>query len=90
MFLQDEENHFQWFNSGSLESEKQYYLIGILLGLAIYNNVILDVRFPQVVYHKLLGCQTTPTDLESSHPVIKKNEIVVFDVEMLSHISANF
>ena len=79
MFIHDEENHFHWFNPGSLESEQQYHLIGILLGLAIYNNVILDVRFPIVVYHKLIGCFTTTEDLSSSHPV-RKNVCVCLSI----------
>jgi hypothetical protein len=33
----------------------KFELIGIILGLAIFNNVILDVKFPKVVYKKLLG-----------------------------------
>lgn len=69
MFTYNETSHFYWFNSDSLESEQQYHLIGILLGLAIYNNVILDIRFPSVTYTKLLGCKTTFKDLYSSHPV---------------------
>ena len=32
----------------------KFELIGIILGLAIFNNVILDVKFPLVVYKKLL------------------------------------
>ena len=27
-----------------------YYLVGLLAGLAVYNNVILDLHFPQVLY----------------------------------------
>lgn len=34
-----------------------------LLGLAIYNSVILDVRFPLVVYRKLRGIEPTLRDL---------------------------
>ena len=30
-------------------------MIGVLFGLALYNNVLLDVRFPMAVYRKLLG-----------------------------------
>ncbi|KAF8925867.1 hypothetical protein BGZ52_006373, partial [Haplosporangium bisporale] len=33
----------------------EYELVGILVGLALYNGVILGVRFPSVVYRKLLG-----------------------------------
>ena len=69
MFKYDSDNHFYWFNLNSLESEEQYHLIGILLGLAIYNNIILDVHFPMVVYHKLIGCTPVFQDLFSSHPV---------------------
>lgn len=69
MFKYDPDNHFYWFNLNSLESEQQYHLIGILLGLAIYNNIILDIHFPMVVYHKLIGCIPVFQDLYSSHPV---------------------
>lgn len=69
MFLLDEDEQQYWFNLSSLESEEQYRLIGILLGLAIYNNIILDIHFPEVVYHKLIGCRTVFEDLYSSHPV---------------------
>jgi hypothetical protein len=44
-------------------------LIGMILGLAIYNNVILDVRFPFVVYKKLMGITPTLEDLKSVNPV---------------------
>ena len=67
MFDEDTQQH--WFNIGSFESDDQYRLIGVLLGLAIYNNIILDIRFPMVVYRKLIGCPTHFQDLYSSHPV---------------------
>ena len=71
MFIYDEEQRHYWFNPNSFESEGQFMLIGLLLGLAIYNNVILDVHFPMVVYHKLVGCSMVFQDLYSSHPVKK-------------------
>lgn len=69
MFVFDEDTKQHWFNIGSFESDDQYRLIGLLLGLAIYNNIILDIRFPMVVYRKLIGCPTLFQDLYSSHPV---------------------
>ncbi|KAF9277939.1 hypothetical protein BGZ68_008904 [Mortierella alpina] len=33
----------------------EYELVGVLVGLALYNGVILGVRFPSVVYRKLLN-----------------------------------
>ena len=69
--MYDEDTRQHWFNPVSFESEQQYHLIGLLLGLAIYNNIILDICFPIVVYRKLIGCTTTFHDLYSSHPVRK-------------------
>jgi len=69
LFVFDESTQQHWINPNSLESEGEYKLIGLLLGLAIYNNIILDIRFPVVIYRKLLGCPVDFTDLSSSHPV---------------------
>ncbi|XP_067453856.1 ubiquitin-protein ligase E3A isoform X1 [Thunnus thynnus] len=70
MFTYDDDTKLFWFNASSLENEAQYTLIGIVLGLAIYNNCILDVHFPMVVYRKLMGKKGTYLDLSDSHPVL--------------------
>ena len=69
MFTHNEETRQFWFNPTSFENDGQFMLIGIVLGIAIYNNVILDVQFPMVVYRKLMGKKGTFEDLELSHPV---------------------
>jgi len=46
-----------WFNQGCTWSDGEYSLVGMLIGLALYNGVILDVHFPLVVYKKLLPDQ---------------------------------
>ncbi|XP_067949124.1 ubiquitin-protein ligase E3A-like [Watersipora subatra] len=70
MFVYDADTRQFWFNPDSFENEAQFTLVGILLGLAIYNNIILDVRFPMVIYRKLMGKLGTIHDLRSSHPVL--------------------
>ena len=69
-----------WFNPTSFESDAQFTLIGVVLGLAIYNNVILDVRFPMVVYRKLLGRKGSFADLEDWNPTLHRTlmEIVEY------------
>ena len=69
MFTYDERTRLFWFNPSSFENEGQYTLIGIVLGLAIYNNCILDVHFPMVVYRKLMGKKGTFRDLADANPV---------------------
>ncbi|GIL61242.1 hypothetical protein Vafri_15644 [Volvox africanus] len=51
MFTYSEESRTFWFNtSACLEdgAAGEFRLVGLVLGLAIYNGVILDVHFPQV------------------------------------------
>ena len=38
MFTYDDEQRTFWFNRASLESDREFELIGILLGVAIYNG----------------------------------------------------
>ncbi|KAJ2747137.1 putative E3 ubiquitin-protein ligase [Coemansia sp. BCRC 34301] len=43
-----------WFNPASLESSNQYFLVGVVVGLALYNSTILDLHLPLAVFKKLL------------------------------------
>ncbi|KAB8338893.1 hypothetical protein FH972_021835 [Carpinus fangiana] len=54
MFLYDEDSHLCYFNAHSFETSDQYFLVGALLGLAIYNSTILDVALPPFTFKKLL------------------------------------
>jgi hypothetical protein len=36
----------------------------VLLGLAFFNNVILDIKFPMVIYKKLLSVPVTLEDMQ--------------------------
>ena len=55
MFKYDRQLRTFWFNWTSMEAEHEFFLVGSVLGLAIYNGVILDVHFPMLVYKKLLN-----------------------------------
>lgn len=41
---------------------------GVILGLAIYNQVLLDVHLPQVTYRKLLNFEVGYVDLQELNP----------------------
>ena len=55
LFLYDEDSHLCYFNPNCFESSEQFFLVGVLLGLAIYNSTILDVAFPPFVFKKMLA-----------------------------------
>ncbi|VDP98210.1 unnamed protein product [Trichobilharzia regenti] len=69
MFVLDDETQNYWFNPAPIDDmEREYCLIGTLLGLAIYNDVILDINFPSVLYRKLFGKLGTFEDLFDAKP----------------------
>lgn len=55
MFLYDEDSHYCYFNPNSLEPSEQFFLVGVVLGLALYNSTILDVALPPFAFRKLLA-----------------------------------
>ena len=58
MFNYNEETRTYWFNPDTFEARIKFELIGFIIGLALYNSVILDIHFPRIVYKKLLGLET--------------------------------
>lgn len=68
MYNEDTRNY--WFNQNALEQPQEYMLLGIIIGLAIYNGVLLDIHFPAVVYKKMCGQRICRADLEGFDPDI--------------------
>ncbi len=62
-----------WFNAGSLEAEDAFMLVGLVLGLAIYNAVLLDFPLPLALYRKLLGQPAGLRDLQDMDPTLGKS-----------------
>ena len=54
MFVPTADQRSFWINQCCLWSAEEYRLVGVLLGLAVYNNVLLDVHLPKVMFSKLL------------------------------------
>lgn len=80
MFVYNEETRDFWFSHQALEVE-DFRLVGIVLGLAIYNSVILDVHFPLVVYKKLKGIEPSLDDLKKAFPQLGKGLQQLLDFE---------
>ncbi|KAK4101435.1 HECT-domain-containing protein [Parathielavia hyrcaniae] len=66
MFVYDEDSQYCYFNPNSLEPSEQYFLVGVVLGLAIYNSTILDVALPSFAFRKLLHAAPPAASLPGS------------------------
>eukprot|EP01065_Artemidia_motanka_P034215 TRINITY_DN4142_c1_g2_i3.p1 TRINITY_DN4142_c1_g2~~TRINITY_DN4142_c1_g2_i3.p1 ORF type:complete len:965 (+),score=324.23 TRINITY_DN4142_c1_g2_i3:85-2979(+) len=66
MFTEDPETKVTWFQPRVIcsDCDRQFNAIGQLLGLALYNGLILDVNFPPVCYKLLLGFEPELSDLK--------------------------
>ncbi|KAI0533219.1 hypothetical protein GGR58DRAFT_487663, partial [Xylaria digitata] len=60
LFVYDEDSQFCYFNPNTFETSDQYFLVGVVMGLAIYNSTILDVAFPPFAFRKLLSAAPSP------------------------------
>merc|ERR1712157_294428 len=69
------------FNVNTFENGQEFELVGMILGLAIYNNIILDIRFPDIYFKKLLDMKLTFGDFRAFDPVFAKGleQLLEFD-----------
>jgi len=81
MFVMDEDTNTMWFNPNTFEIALKFELVGVILGLAIYNGVILDLNFPHALYKKLLGVLPSFEDFVECNPRSGKSLQELLDFE---------
>lgn len=74
---------YLWFSlgAGSPENSELYHLVGVVLGLAMYNSTILDLRFPPALYKLLLDKPVGMQDFDVVFPETAANlrKLVQYD-----------
>lgn len=73
IFVNIEDSNLLWFNVVPIENYEMYYLFGAILGLAIYNSTILNLKFPTALYKLLLGKPVDLSDYQKLYPVSASN-----------------
>lgn len=68
-----EDSNLLWFNVIPVDNTEMYYLFGAVLGLAIYNSTILDLKFPVAMYKILLGLPIGLADYQEIFPIAAGN-----------------
>ncbi|XP_074602235.1 putative E3 ubiquitin-protein ligase HECTD2 isoform X3 [Brevipalpus obovatus] len=72
MFVYHSKARCYWFSTSNEGNLKEYNLIGVLMGLAVYNSIILDLHFPKACYKKLLSPPVVPHDSSNCQVGIAK------------------
>ena len=80
------------WQASPLELTTEYELVGILIGLAIYNSHILEFRFPLVTYKKLLQLSPTLADLKGVSPGVYQSfqQLLTYDGDIKEHFDLTF
>ncbi|CCH59977.1 hypothetical protein TBLA_0C01630 [Henningerozyma blattae CBS 6284] len=58
-----------------------YYLFGVIVGLAIFNSNILDLKFPKAFYKKLSGESLNFDDFTELYPETARNLVKMLEYE---------
>ncbi|XP_054709612.1 probable E3 ubiquitin-protein ligase HECTD2 [Uloborus diversus] len=67
MFVYHNKARCYWFSTSQSGNLREYNLIGVLMGLAVYNSIILDLHFPTACYKKLLSPPVVPQNLQHAN-----------------------
>lgn len=81
MFVFDEDSQYCYFNPNTFETSDQYFLVGVLLGLAIYNSTILDIALPPFAFRKLLAAAPQSA---ASGTAIHQRSIMTYTLDELA------
>lgn len=55
MFSYDPETRLYWFRNATFLDAFEFELVGIMLGLAVFNSHLLEFQFPMVTYKCVVG-----------------------------------
>lgn len=73
MLRHQPESNTYWFDPATMESDDEFLLLGLVVGLAVYNGVLLDFPLPLVLYRKILGQEVGLRDLEEMQPMLGRS-----------------
>ncbi|KAK2962268.1 putative Ubiquitin-protein ligase E3A [Blattamonas nauphoetae] len=74
-------SQYYWFNPDFVDISGESKLIGMLLGIAIYNGILLDLHFPTACYKKLLNQPVTLDDVIEMEPQVGQSLKALLDMD---------
>ncbi|XP_026222369.1 probable E3 ubiquitin-protein ligase HERC4 [Anabas testudineus] len=82
MFMFNDSKTLAWFPCKTTEEDRtNFFLFGVLCGLALYNQCIIHLPFPRVLFKKLLDIKPTLEDMMEFSPVVGKTLTCMLDYE---------
>jgi hypothetical protein len=91
MFEWLDEPRVFWFSRASVD-EAEFFLVGLVLGLAVYNGVILDLHFPPVLWQRVFNEPVGFAHLPQIQPDLCRglSALLAYDGDVESAFCADF
>jgi hypothetical protein len=81
MFEANEDTNLFWFKRKTMEFPINYELLGTIVGIAVYNNLQIDLPLAPVIYKLLLGEKPSLADLRIWQPEVAKSMKYILDYD---------
>lgn len=88
MFKFYKDSNYMWFSDHCYEEIEYYQLIGIICGLALYNDNIVDIHFPLALYKMLLGEEPNFDDFCMLDPTYGKSLMKLRNAKESDHVES--
>ncbi|XP_062276633.1 probable E3 ubiquitin-protein ligase HERC4 [Scomber scombrus] len=90
MFIFNNSKTPAWFPSKATQDEKRYFLFGFLCGLALFNQCIIHLPFPLVLFKKLLGVKPSLEDMMEFSPCVGKTLQYILEEDDIENLDMYF
>ncbi|XP_067901931.1 probable E3 ubiquitin-protein ligase HERC6 isoform X2 [Heterodontus francisci] len=90
MFIYRENFRTIWFPPKISVPIENYFLLGILCGLAVYNFCVVYIPFPLALFKKLLNMKPTLEDLKELEPDLENSLQSILDTVKDEDLGMNF
>ncbi|XP_041794818.1 probable E3 ubiquitin-protein ligase HERC4 isoform X2 [Chelmon rostratus] len=70
MFMFNDSETLAWFPSKAAQDDQRHFQVGVLSGLALYNQCIIHLPFPLALFKKLLNVKPSLEDLIEFSPCV--------------------
>ncbi|XP_059903496.1 probable E3 ubiquitin-protein ligase HERC3 [Gadus macrocephalus] len=79
--LEKNDDGVAWFSKNVAQLTDEFFLLGTLCGMALYNQCLMNIPFPLALFKKLLGLKPTLDDLKELSPTVAQSLKDLLDYE---------
>ncbi|CAL8329977.1 unnamed protein product [Merluccius merluccius] len=86
------EHGVAWFSPNVAQLTDEFFLLGTLCGMALYNRCLMNIPFPLALFKKLLGLKPSLDDLMELSPTVAQSliELLEYEEEVVEDLLLDF